>query len=151
MKKKVKGSLTLEFTLLLPVLIVILLFMAQAGLFFYNRCLLKQNAQLLALKLVQSGVQSLTQEELAEYTGTLKQYKYLLLKDVEMECGKSGDQITVSVGGRMLNFCSVAGLGEAYLTIQEEATCQYMDKAGVLGIIRSIRRKVDTYLEGEDS
>ncbi|MCD7864206.1 MAG: pilus assembly protein [Lachnospiraceae bacterium] len=33
-KKSVNGSLTLEFTLLLPVLIMILLLMAQAGLFF---------------------------------------------------------------------------------------------------------------------
>ena len=151
MKKKVKGSLTLEFTLLLPVLIVVLLLMAQAGLFFYNRCLLKQNAQLLALQMVQSGAQSLTQEELTEYTGRLKQYKYLLPKDVEAECRKSRNQLTVSLSGNMLNFCSVAGLGNTYLTVQEEATCQYMDKAGILGIIRNIRRKADTYLGGEDS
>lgn len=150
-KKSVNGSLTLEFTLLLPVLIMILLLMAQAGLFFYNRCLLKQNAQLLALQLVQEGTQTMTEEELTEYIGALKQYKYLLLQDVETGYSRSGDQITVSVSGRMLNFCSVVGLGDAYLAMREEATCQYMDKAGILGTIRSPKRKADTYLGGEDS
>ncbi len=151
MKGKVRGSLTLEFTLLLPVLIMILLLMAQAGLFFYNRCLLKQNAQLLALQLTQDGSQTLTEEKLAEYAGNLKQYKYLLLGDVEIGYGKSAGVITVSISGRMYNFCSVAGLGETYLTLEEEASCQYMDRAAVLGTIRSVKRKAEAYFGGEDS
>ncbi len=151
MKKTVKGSLTLEFTLLFPVLVVIVLLMAQAGLFFYNRCLLKENAQILALQLVQEEEASMTQEDLTESIGKLAQYKYLLLGDVETACSKSGNRITVSISGRMFNFCSVAGLGETYLTVSGEASCTYMDQAAILGTIRSIKRKADIYLGGEDS
>ncbi len=151
MKKKVKGSLTLEFTLLLPVLVVILLLLAQAGLFFYNRCLLKENAQILALQLMQNGEETMTEENLAGSIGNLARYKYLLLEDVQTSCSKSGNQITVSISGRMFNFCSVAGLGDTYLKVSGKASCSYMDKATILGTIRSIKRKADTYLRGEDT
>ncbi|MCD8069071.1 MAG: pilus assembly protein [Lachnospiraceae bacterium] len=150
MRKRMGGYLTLEFTLLLPVLIMVFLLLTEAGLYFYNRCLLRENAQILALQLAQED-SGLTQESLSDYVSGLEQYKYLLLREVQTGCSRTGNRVTVSISGKMYNLCSAAGIGDTYLTLEETASCQSMDKAGILGTIRAVKRRLNADSKGEDS
>ncbi len=140
----------MEFTLLLPVLIMVFLLLTEAGLYFYNRCLLRENAQILALQLAQED-SGLTQESLSGYVSGLEQDKYLLLREVQTGYSRTGNRVTVSISGKMYNFCSAAGIGDTYLILEEEASCQWMDKAGILGTIRTVKRRLDGDSKGEDS
>ncbi|MCD8325552.1 MAG: pilus assembly protein [Lachnospiraceae bacterium] len=151
MRRRMGGYLTLEFTLLLPVLIMVFLLVTEAGLYFYNRCLLRENAQILALQLIQEETASLTEEGLSDHVSGLAQYKYLLLREVQTRYSKDGSGISVTISGKMYNFCSAAGIGDTYLTLQEEATCRVMDKTGILGTIRAVKRKIDANSKGVDS
>ncbi|MCD7806404.1 MAG: pilus assembly protein [Lachnospiraceae bacterium] len=150
MRRRVGGYLTIELTLLLPMIIMVFLLLTEAGLYFYNRCLLRENAQILALQLAEEA-ETLTEEGLADHISGLAQNKYLLLRELQTSYRKEGGEIWITVSGNMYNFCSVAGIGDACLTLTEEAVCQTMDKTAILGTIRAVKRKIDANRKGEDS
>lgn len=140
MRKRIPGYLTLEFTLVLPALLLVYMALIEAALLLYNRCLLQENAEILLLQTVRDWEEGLLGEELFQDRVTgLADYKYLFLQDRSASCQKSGMTLTVTVRGSLYNVFHAIGLGEAYWDLQAEASETLLNRKDMMRMIRRIK------------
>lgn len=144
MKRRVDGYLTLEFTLLLPVLLLVYMVLTEAALYLYNRCLLQENAEILLLQTVRDWEEgSLDEEHFQSHVDGLADWKYLFLQESSAECKKNGAVLTVTVRGRMYNVFHALGLGEAYREIEAAAAGTLINRKETLRMIKRIRTALE--------
>lgn len=124
MRKKTVGAfVTIEYTLLIPVLLLLYTCLIYMGLFLHNRCVLQANAYML-------GVEGsrLTAMDPAEKVNWLQEkeaqlyHKYLLAEELCSTYQVQGNYIQISSNGQMANPFSVAGIGAD--TWNLNANCQ---------------------------
>ena len=124
MRKQTVGAfVTIEYTLLIPVLLFLYTFLIYMGLFLHNRCVLQANAYLL-------GVEGshLTVTDPAEKVARLQEkerqlyHKYILAEELSCTYQVRGNYIYISSNGQMVNPFSLAGIGADIWSLN--ADCQ---------------------------
>lgn len=140
MRKRMPAYLTLEFTLLLPALLVVYMALTETALFLYNRCLLRENAELLLLQTARDWEEGLWDDGgFQNRVSRLADHKYLFLQERSAECRQDGTVITVTVRGQMCNVFHALGLGEAYWALEAEASGTLLNRKEMMRMIRRIK------------
>lgn len=144
MRKRVPGYLTLEFTLLVPVLLLVYMALTEAALLLYDQCLLQENAEILLLQSVRDWEEGLLEEgRFQSHVSGIADYKYLFLQDTEAECTKNGAVLTVTVRGELLNVFHAVGLGEEYWELEAKASETLLNRKEMMRMIRRIRTALE--------
>ncbi len=111
--KKVDAFITLEYSLLLPVILGIFTLLIYMGLYLHNQCVLQTNINLLAIE----GAKLYTdnnQQRLAflqKKERDLLGEKYILVENIQIAYELKGNNITITGRGSMANPFSAFGIG----------------------------------------
>uniref|UniRef100_UPI004056D89D TadE/TadG family type IV pilus assembly protein n=1 Tax=Acetatifactor sp. TaxID=1872090 RepID=UPI004056D89D len=113
-KRCVEGYFTVEAAMVLPMVCVVVLFIVYLWFFQYNRCVMEQDAGVLALRGV--AMQTENQEErmmnLRNQANGMNREKYIAWECNEAELKIGNGVVEVVQSGRNLMSFGIAGLGE---------------------------------------
>lgn len=102
--RKVSGFVTIEYSLLLPLLYMLYTCLIYVALYEYNQCLLQTECYFVAL-----GQRKI-----------VCQNKYLLAEDIEIDYTSKGHEISVKAEGTMSSPLFVMGIGRKKWYLQSE-------------------------------
>lgn len=140
-KRTVKGIVTIEYTLLLPSLIVVYVFLIAMLLYSYNQCLLTTNLYLIANQ--GPEIKNLDAEEkvvlLKEKESKLYYKKYILVEDLQTSYLIKGDKIEIKGIGTMINIFDNWGLREDGWKVRAKCERYLLDGSYVLRIYKQLR------------
>ncbi len=132
-EKRVGAFITIEYTLLIPVLLLLYTCLIYMGLFLHNRCVLQANVYMLGLE-----GSRLTAAEPAEKVVWLQSkekqlyHKYILAEELYSTYHVQGNNIQISSSGQMANPFSVVGMGASTWTLNAECEVTAMSPVNTL-------------------
>lgn len=154
-RKYVDGFVTIEYTLLMPALMILYTFLICIGLYLYNSCILTTNVYILGTegaRLTESSANGKL-EKLQQKEAQLYHDKYLLVSDMQTTYSIRGDQINISGEGKMGNPLGLFGIGEAIWPLQAETESRIISPMETLRLckaIYSVAQEMITEEEQED-
>ncbi len=148
-KRGIGGFVTIEYTLLLPVLLIVYTFLIGIGLYQYNQCLLDTNVYLLAGKGADLyGISSDEQvKRLQQLEGRLYYDKYFLAENIATMYQIRGNHITISGSAEMSNPLAAFQIGEEKWQLYTECTVNLINPAETLRLCKAVY----SILEKEES
>ena len=151
-KKNIDGFITIEYTLLIPVLLILYTFLICMGLYQYDQCLLRTNMCLLG-----SEASCMANEEASSKVALLQEIeenlyydKYLLVDEMQTVYSVKGNDIKVSGSGRMLNPLNVFGIGEEMWNLNAVCEAEAVNAAETLRLCKTVRCLLQETLSKEE-
>lgn len=151
-RKEVDGFVTVEYTLLIPVLLILYTFLICIGLYQYNQCILRTNIYLLASEgagLSNVGAASKI-VQLQDIEERLYHDKYLLVDEMQTAYSVRGNHIEIRGSGNMLNSLAVWGIGEKRWNLSAVCEVEAIDAVETLRACKIIRNTLQETLEKEE-
>lgn len=111
--KKVDAFVTIEYTLLLPVLLMLYTFLIYIGLYQYNQCIMQNNVCLLALEGYHKNYAAEEFKPLYQMEEELNADKYILGENIRTQYEIRRGKLRISSQGELTNPLSKLGLGQA--------------------------------------
>ena len=151
-KKAVDGFVTIEYTLLIPVLLIFYTFLICMGLYQYNECLLRTNMYLLGCegaRLFEKEVSSKI-EILQNVQERLYYDKYLLVEDIRTVYSVKGNHIEIHGNGKMPNPLAVLGIGEDNWELSAVCDADVINAAETLRLCKMFRDIVEENVSKEE-
>lgn len=141
-KKEIAAFITVEYTLLLPILIMMYGFLIYMGLFMYNRCILQTNAYLLNTESVES----------IEKNGILKiqeieEQKILLAENVSFQIGMQQGKMHIKGAASMSNPFYKAGIGKEYWELSVYSESDVINPVNILRLCKAATRALGKAVE----
>lgn len=150
-KKYVGGFITIEYTLLIPVLLVLYTFLVCIGLYQYNQCVLRTNIFLLGVE-----GSELAGEDAAAKITALKEIeqqlyydKYILTENLQSSYAARGNHIEIIGSGTMFNSLAGWGIGEENWNLKASCEVNAVNAAEVLHMCKTAYNIVQKELEEE--
>lgn len=138
--KKVEAFVTIEYTLLLPVLLMLYTSLIYIGLYQYNQCIMQNNTCLLALE--GCCIYDLTQEELSESLSYLEKElnadKYILGENIKTQYEIKRGKLRIFSQGELANPLSKMGLGESQWELRGECEVSCVQPTQFLRLSKEI-------------
>lgn len=139
-KKEEKAYMTIEASLILPVIVGGIIFVLYLGIFLYNSCTIKQTAYIAALR--GSQIKNMSQKEIETYVE--KQIDELLFQqilardDMKKEINISMGKVTVKMGTDVkMPFAKLLSAKIDFWEIKGEG---YANRVDPIEIIRGVRK-----------
>lgn len=123
--KRVEAFVTIEYSLLLPMLCLLYVFLIYVGIYQYNQCLFQNDTYFTAL----------------EGSNSPYQNKYLLAEDMKLDYSRRGNRLYISGEGKMHSPISLWGIGEEYWYFQSELEVQEHSPTNLLRLFKEIRNE----------
>lgn len=151
-KRYMKGSVTIEYTLLLPVLLLVYTFLIFMALFQYNHCLLTTNLYLIGNQGMELAKQDGEEKSrmLKEKEERLYYEKYILAEDLLTTYSIKGNHIEIVGTGEMVNGLNVWGIGEDKWKLYAKCEKDVLDAVSMLGIYKNIRNQIQQRVSQEE-
>lgn len=140
-KKKLDAFVTIEYTLLLPVFMMLYTVLIYIALFLYNQCVLQTNVYLLGMEGACFTARNATQtiDWLQNKEKHLYNQKYLLAEGLEMRYRVQGNQIEITGSGHMPNPLSAVGLGEEMWDLNAYSKATVISPVNILRLCEKAR------------
>ncbi len=121
-KRKVNGYLTVEASMIMPLVIFLMALLIYLTFFLYNRCVLSQDAYILAFRgsISDKEGESEILEYLEESAGIQFGNKYVGMKDLHKSITISNKSVTVRIQGKSGKGWNLEAIGEAHISDPEE-------------------------------
>ena len=152
-KKYLKGSVTIEYTLLLPVLLAVYTFLIAMAIYQYNECLLMSNLYIIGNQRMELA--RLDGEEqvnlLKGRTARLYYEKYILVEVMQTKYSIKRKHIEITGIGKMRNPLAVIGIGNEEWTIRARCEQDVLDAVGVLRVYKNIGDQLRFQISKEES
>lgn len=138
---RVSASVTIEYTLLLPVLLLVYFFLICVGLYQYNRCIFQENMRLIAVEALHTSAdgEALINSLQAKESGLLVN-KYLLAGQVHMEYKKTGRSLYAFGSMEQINPFSALGIGADSWTVESSIRVTPLKRQEFLRFMKSVTR-----------
>lgn len=120
--KKVEAFVTLEYSLLLPVLCLLYTVLIYVGLYQYNQCLFQNDMYHIAI----------------DGAGVTYQNKYILAEDMQIDYSQRGNKISIKGKGKMRSPIFFMGIGEEYWYFQSDLEVWQHSPTNVLRLCKEI-------------
>ncbi len=152
LKKYIKGSVTIEYTLLLPILLVVYTFLIAVALFQYNQCLLATNLYLVG----NQGMELARQDGenkirvLKEKAASLYHEKYIMVEDVQTTYSIKGNHVEIVGIGKMRNLLNAVGIGEESWELYAKCEQDVLDATNILRLYKNVRDQVQSKTQKEE-
>lgn len=153
MNKEVGGFVTIEYTLLIPVLLVLYTFLVCIGLYQYNQCILRTNIYILGTEAAQLMNMEASSKvaRLQEIENNLYYDKYLLAEELQTTYSVRGNHIEISGCGKMTNPFAVLELGEDDWELNASCTVEAINSTEFLRLCKVIRKTLQGKVSEEKS
>lgn len=122
--KKANAFVTIEYSLLLPVLFFMYVILVYIAIYLYDFCLLQNDVRLVAMGNEKPGYQN----------------KYLLVEELEIFHTKDGDKTFVTGVGELVSPLFVLGIGKEEWFFQSEVE---VDTQSPVHVLRSLKEILD--------
>ena len=153
-KKSMKGSVTIEYTLLLPVLLAVYTFLIVMAIYQYNECLLTSNLYLIGnqrMELARQDGDGGEQVDLLKRRAARLYYeKYILVEDMQTKYSVKGKHIEITGIGMMRNPLALIGIGNEEWMISGKCEQDVLDATGVLRLYKNIRDQLQFQISKEE-
>lgn len=151
-KQHLKGSVTVEYTLLLPILLIVYIFLIDVAIYQYNECLLTSNLYLIGnqrMELARYGDDekiSLLKKRAAK----LYYEKYLLVEDMQTKYSVKGGHVEITGSGKMRNPLALVGIGDKAWRISVSCEQDVLDVTNILRIYKDIQNQLRSKIPKEE-
>lgn len=146
MRKKTVGAfVTIEYTLLIPILLLLYTCLVYMGLFLHNRCVLQTNVYMMGVEGSHLPATDPAEKvaRLQEKEGQLY-HKYILAEEDYSTYQVRGNYIQIKSNGQMANPFSVAGIGADTWILNAECQITTISPVDTLRLCKAGRN----FLEG---
>ena len=122
-EKKLKAFVTIEYSLLLPVLLLIFTFLVYIGVYLHNQCVIQTNMYILAVEGARLSADDTSQRIslLREQEKKLYKDKYILTEKLQTTYRVVGNKLIISGSGQMTNPFWKFGIGEDFWQLSAES------------------------------
>ena len=154
MKRREAGAfVTIEYSLLLPVILALFTSLVCLGLYLHNQCILQIDTYILSVEGARVHADSLGRqiELLQKKEMNLSGDKYILAEDMKITYQLQGNKMTIWGNGHMINPFSILGIGEKAWDLSSESTFYVMKPADTLRLIKSVRGMLENLPLKEES
>ncbi len=152
MRKRVNGFITVEYTLLISVLIIMYGLMIGIGLFMYNQCIMHSNTCILTVESLHTSAMDAARKitYLQQVEENLYQDKYLFASHLQTSYDIKGDRICIEGQGRMYNPLNAFGIGQVEWGFYVPKQVTAISPQDILRLCkRLLTIKEDIMIEGE--
>ena len=153
LKKRMKGSVTIEYTLLLPVLFIVYTFLIAVALFQYNQCLITTNVYLIGNQSMELARQDGEgkMKILKEKASRLYYDKYILIEDVQTAYSVKGSRVEIVGSGKMKNALNSVGIGEESWEFYAKFEQDVLDATSILYLYKNVRNQLQQNGQKEEA
>ncbi len=140
--KELEAFVTIEYTLLIPVLLLLYTSLIGMGIYLHNRCVLQTNTFLLAVEAARIDFQEGALEGglLQGKAEQLYNNKYLLAVDLENTLRMVGNNIEITSSGQMVNPLSLIGIGKQMWNFSAESKVNVISPVNTLRLCKKVGR-----------
>lgn len=136
--------ITIEYTLLLPVLLLLYTFLIYIGIYQYDQCILQTNMYLLGSKGAALYIE--TPEEKLQCLQEIEQHlyydKYLLAEQLQTAYSVKGNRIQLNGSGKVFHPLSVFGLGGTYWELHAKSEATAASGANILRLCKQAKNLI---------
>lgn len=133
-KKELDAFITVEYTLMLPMLVLVYAFLIYMGLFMYNRCILQANTYLLSILASES-----MDKDAIERVERITQQKLLFSDDVVYEIQMRQNRCYISGRTCMSSPLGAMGIGSEYLELTAHSEAVRRSPANILRLCKAAK------------
>ena len=143
--KKVNAFVTIEYSLLLPGILMVFTMLVCMGLYLHNQCILQTNIYLMSMEGARLQKDNNDQRLLSLQKKEQKLYreKYILAEDMQTTYEFEGDKIIITGSGNMTNPFAVFGLGEETWSLSAESKIKVSRPGKTLRLMKSALKLPD--------
>lgn len=145
-KKELEAFITIEYTLMLPILILLYAFLIYIGLFMYNRCILQVNTYLLS----NQSTEAMGRDAVEKVEKITKQ-KVLCCDDVVYEIHMRQNGCYISGGIRMQNPLGKMGIGTEYLELSAYSEAVRRSPVNILRLCKAAKMVYEEMKEEKEA
>lgn len=151
-RKCVGGFVTIEYTLLIPILLILYTFLVCMGLYQYNQCILCTNIRILGTEGAQMIEESSAERvrELQEIEKKLYLGKYILAEGMQTIYQAQGNHVKIVGRGVMGNPLAVFGIGTDKWDLYAECDVTVINPADTLRVCKAVKNIVQNSLSEEE-
>lgn len=123
-EKKVKAFVTIEYSLLLPVLLLVFTFLVYIGVYLHNQCVIQTNMYILAVEGARLSANDTSRRIslLQEQEKKLYKDKCILTENIQTTYKVEGNKLIISGSGQMINLFWKLGMGEDFWQLSAESS-----------------------------
>ena len=139
-RREMEAFISIEYSLLLPGILIMFTCLVCMGLYLHNQCVLQTNTYILSVEgarldgdTTEQRIGLLQRKEMDIYNN-----KYILAEDMKTTYQLQGNKITISGNGRMANPFSILGLGKEVWTLSAESEFYLSSPADTLRLMKSV-------------
>lgn len=139
-KKHVNGFITIEYTLLIPLLLMLYTFLVCMGLYQYNQCVLRTNIYLLGVESLELADEDATAKitALKKIEKQLYYDKYILTENLQTVYSARGNHIAISGSGTMFNSLAEWGIGEENWYLEASCAVNTVNAAEIMRLCKTV-------------
>lgn len=143
--KKLDAFVTIEYSLLLPVILTLFTMLVCIGLYLHNQCVLQTNVYILSIEGARLNVDDEEQRIMLLQKKETELYndKYILAEDMQTTYQIKGNEIAITGGGRMVNPFSLFGMGESAWELSAESKANVINPSETLRVIKNVRNLLE--------
>lgn len=148
-KKKVKGFITIEYALLLPVILLLYTVLISVALYWYNQCILQTDVCLLC---IESLEKTDSMEKIARIKNKREQLyreKYLGVSDLQTSYLIERNELKITAEGTMPNLLTGIGHFRGAWSLRAESRIKTADSSDTLRLCKQALEKLQNILPEE--
>lgn len=148
-KKKVKGFITIEYALLLPVILLLYTVLISVALYWYNQCILQTDVRLLC---IESLEKTDSMEKIARIKNKREQLyreKYLGVSDLQTSYLIERNELKITAEGTMPNLLTGIGHFRGAWSLRAESRIKTADSSDTLRLCKQALEKLQNILPEE--
>lgn len=135
-KKKVKAFITIEFALLIPVILLFYTVLVYVVLYWYNQCILQTNMYLLCMESIKEQDSEQKLIFIKDKQHQLYNEKYILISELETEFCIRKKELSVTTSGTMSNLLEGTGLLHKAWKLQAQGSIKTTSPAQTLHLCK---------------
>ena len=150
--RAIDGFVTIEYTFLIPVLMVVFIFVVYMGLYQYNQCLLRTNMYILGCegaRLCDEDASS----KIRKLQGIEKNMyydKYLFVEDMKTAHFVKGTHVELQGSGKMSNPLATLGIGGSYWELKASCEADAVNGVEILRLHKVSQKMIHGMLSEEE-
>lgn len=135
-KKKVKAFITIEFALLIPVILLFYTVLIYVVLYWYNQCILQTNMYLLCMESIKEQDSEQKLIFIKDKQHQLYNEKYIFISELETEFCIRKKELSVTASGTMSNLLEGTGLLHKAWKLQAQSSIKTTSPAQTLHLCK---------------
>lgn len=149
-KRDIEAFVSVEYSLLLPAILLLYCFLICIGVFLHNQCVLQTNMYILSIEGAEVNVEGQAViDDLRDKEQKLSKSKYILMEGKEINYSIRGNRLVITADAEMDNIFRKFGIGNGNWKFYAESEAWVYSPGVMLRQMKSVCERIDEIMREE--